>query len=241
MEVKSMFGTIKADSLRRKEQRHRSGITPRIKRLKSGRRAKVAPHPRPRVKQRHSFGLVGSYSAETTRKILLGIVSDNLSLAKRKALGITEPVIERAISVLDSGMTSLNTFHLSAVEEVLSKRMVLSGLDALVENVVRKRLPSWIEQIEAIGDDPLRVRFSSEQEAKERLAVLQRNGLHAHIAIRAKNNKDASEAVAFEFVVPGFRIRAIQALISIAALIALNAVPESVVSHEESEQSAETS
>ncbi len=223
--VRSMFGTIKADSLRRREQRHRSGVIPRPKKRTLIKKGSAASNRRPRVTQRHSHGLVGSYSADTTRKILLGIVSDNLSSAKRKSFGITDDAIEKAFDVLESGMTSSDALHLFAVKEVLSKRMVLNNLDALVENVVRRRLPSWIKQVEAIGNDPLRTRFSSEQDAKERLAVLQRNGLHSHLAIRSRKSKDADEATVFDFVVPGFRIRAIQVLMPIAALVALGITP----------------
>ena len=223
-DTQSFIDGVKPDSVKRRERRRHAGSAPRRTKRTRVHVPKSANKTKKRVYGRHDLGLAGSYSTAHARKVLFGILSGQLLESRRKELRITDEVIERVIPLANTHHPSDGESAFDAVVTALSEEGSLSGLELLIENVVRKRKPTWIAQVEALGDSPLRIWFPTKEQAEARLEVLQRNGLHQSLAIRKAIDPKAKSSEGFEFFRKGYRHGAIEILLPIFALAALRAI-----------------
>ena len=223
-DTQSLIDGVKPDSVKRRERRRRAGSAPRRMKRTRVRAPKGANPTKKRVYGRHDLGLAGSYSIAHARKVLFGILSGQLLESRRKELRITDEVIERVIPLANTHHPSDGELAFDAVVTALSEEGSLSGLELLIDNVVRKRKPTWIAQVEALGDSPLRIWFSTKEQAEARLEVLQRNGLHKSLRLRKAVDPKTKTSEGFEFFRHGQKQGAIEILLPMFALIALTCV-----------------
>ncbi|MCZ8115984.1 site-specific integrase [Silanimonas sp.] len=176
---------VHVESVKRRKRRHRAGARTRPLRTRQapGRNAPKKTVRR-RVRERHDFGLAGSYPSRHARKIVSEILAGSLSKSRRAQLGISDEVIRRIASLVDSGVSRFIPNYLELVHQSVHGGGWSDQFDLLVENAIHKRKTSWIKQLEGLSDEPMRVLFEDRDSAEDRLRVLQQNGLCSKLMIR---------------------------------------------------------